>query len=186
MNPIPLSLEDIHVAHQSSLTKQDYGKKPTIEGVKFHDLRTFTDDGGYFLELTRLGDVAFDAFPDFDVKQINCSEVHPQTVKAGHVHFKQEDIWFVPPSHKIIVGLMDLRKHSDTYGNKMRFVLGGGSAKLLYIPRGVAHGYSNPYTERQLIVYFVNQQFNPDPDECDEWRIPPETFGEGFWEMIKG
>jgi len=181
-----LTVEDIHPDQRSGLSKQDYSGSPKIEGVKFEELRTFHEDGGYFLELTRVGDTAFDAFPDFQVKQVNCSEVHPHTVKAGHVHFNQEDIWFVPPSHKVLVGLMDLRKDSPTYGVKMRFVLGAGSAKLLYIPRGVAHGYSNPYAERQLIFYFVNQHFNPDPEECDEWRIPYSQFGEGFWEMTKG
>jgi len=186
MNIIPLTPEDVHDEKRNLLSKQDYSPKAKIDGVQVIPLRTFSDDGGYFLEITRIGEVAFEAFPEFKTKQINCSEVHPGVIKAGHVHFNQEDIWFVPPSHKVIAGLMDMRKHSPTYGNKMRIVLGGGDAKLLYIPRGVAHGYSNPYPDSQILFYFVNQQFSADPNESDEWRIPYDAFGDGFWEMTKG
>ena len=68
----------------------------------------------------------------------------------------------------------------------MRFVLGAGRARLLYIPRGVAHGCANPYRKLMTILYMVNKIWTSDPKTNDEYRIDYREFGEGFWEVAKG
>src|SRR3990167_2321109 len=118
--------------------QQDYSLKQTINGVKLVDFAYFSDDGGSFCELLRMeGNRSLrEYFPDFELKQVNWSVIEPGLIKAGHVHKKQADIWFVPPTDKLLVGLMDLREGSPTVGIKMRFVLGAGRARLLYVPSG--------------------------------------------------
>jgi dTDP-4-dehydrorhamnose 3,5-epimerase-like enzyme len=66
----------------------------------------------------------------------------------------------------------------------MRFVMGAGRSRLLLIPRGVAHGAANPWTEVAPMFYFVNQQFSL--SEPDERRLPWDAFGADFWEMVRG
>ncbi|HCA67378.1 MAG TPA: spore coat protein [Candidatus Jacksonbacteria bacterium] len=170
------------------ISKQDYTKKALIEGVKIIDISYFTDDGGAFCEIARILDDAGvrDHFAEFKLKQINWSQIEPGLIKAGHLHKNQEDIWFVPPTDRVLVGLMDVRKGSPTLGAKMRFVLGAGRARLLYIPRGVVHGCANPYTKPMTLIYLVNQNWTDDPEKSDEFRIDYSEFGEGFWEMVKG
>ncbi|MBI2410439.1 MAG: dTDP-4-dehydrorhamnose 3,5-epimerase family protein [Candidatus Kerfeldbacteria bacterium] len=182
----PLRAEDIAPEFRQQIFKQDYSKKPTIDGVRIVDLPSFSDDGGYFLELTRFVTGHPTAFPDFELKQMNYSEMDPGVVKAAHLHFQQEDIWFVPPTQKLLIGLMDCRDTSPTKGMKMRFVMGAKKAKLLYIPRGVAHGAANLWQRPAAIIYFVNNVFDADPEKTDEHRLPWDVFGADFWEIQKG
>lgn len=170
----------------SRLKKQDYASTTLIQGVKFFELKEFVDDGGSFLELGRFTKGLLAAVADFEVHQINYSVVLPGAVKATHIHKNQEDIWFVPASDRVLVGLRDLREKSSTFGVTMRFVLGGGRSRLLLIPRGVAHGLANLWTLPATLIYFVNQHFSADPEQCDEYRLDPYFFGEDFWKITAG
>ena len=180
----PLELSDIKEEQRTHVARQEYGGAPQIDGVRLLPLRTFVEDGGTFTELARLADGALDGLEDFLVRQVNCSLMAAGAIKAWHLHFNQEDIWFVPPSQALLVGLWDVRSASPTAGNSVRFVLGRGRSQLLYIPRGVAHGAANLGTDDVFLFYFVNQQFNAqDPDER---RLPYDALGKDFWEMRPG
>lgn len=174
----------IAVDYQSKLYRQDYLSKLKIDGVKIIDLPYFIDDGGTFCEIARvLSDTGMqEHFSDFKLRQINWSQIEPGLIKAGHLHKNQEDIWFVPPDDRVLVGLIDAREKSKTVNVKMRFALGAGKARLLYIPRGVVHGCANPYNRPMTLIYLVNQYW----DGSDEWRIDYNVFGNGFWEIAKG
>lgn len=181
----PLSNNHIAKDLRKEISKQDYSPKTKIEGVEIIELNTFVDDGGYFLELSRFVNERLKDFQDFEIRQMNYSEMLPGVVKAAHLHYKQEDIWFVPPSHRLLIGLMDVREKSETNGVSMRFVMGGGKAKLVYIPRGVAHGAANLWDKPASILYFVNNTFDPDPAKSDEQRLPWDVFGQDFWQLSK-
>ena len=164
---------------------QDYSKKPAIEGVRLLDLRLMLDDGGSFAELVRLDDKGhLEAIPEFQVRQSSYSEVLPGSIKAFHLHFNQEDVWFIPPSHRLLVGLVDVRMDSPSCGVSQRLVMGGGRAQLLYIPRGVGHGGANVWHQPSSIFYYVNQQFSL--ENCDERRLPWDILGKEFWEIAAG
>lgn len=168
---------------ESKLSMQDYAPKPAIEGVKFVELKEFADDGGSFLELCRLDKGVCGTLSHFEAKQMNYSRVMAGVIKATHIHKNQDDVWFVPPHERILVGLKDLRAGSKTEGVVMRFVLGAGKPRLLFIPRGVAHGLANPWQETATIIYFVNQHFSAEADKCDEYRLPADFLGKDFWEI---
>lgn len=169
-----------------TITKQDYSKKPVIDDVKVIDIPYFADDGGYFLELGRWTKQVMQNFPKFDLQQMNYSEMDPGVIKAWHLHYQQEDIWFVPPTHKLLLVLRDCRAKSRTKNVTMRLVLGAGKAKMVYIPRGVAHGAANLWQKSAAVLYFVNNQFTPDPKQSDEQRLPWDQFGKDIWELTKG
>jgi dTDP-4-dehydrorhamnose 3,5-epimerase len=180
-----LTINDIGDQEASFVTTQQYGNSQTIDGVKLVDLRLMSDDGGSFAEIVRFGEKgSLEMFPEFIPRQSSYSQVLPGAIKAFHLHYNQEDVWFIPPSDRLLMGLVDVRKASPTYGHKMRFVLGAGRARLLYIPRGVAHGCGNLWNAPSTIIYFVNQQFNlSDPDER---RLPYDFVGKDFWEITPG
>jgi len=149
------------------------------------DLRLMVDDGGSFSELVRLNEEGcLEAIPEFKVRQCSFSNVMPGAIKAFHLHFNQEDVWFVPPSDRLLVGLVDARVSSPTRDQTMRMVLGAGRGQLLYIPRGVAHGCANVWSEPSSVFYFVSQHFNlKDPDER---RLPFDITGADFWTITPG
>lgn len=181
----PLTDKDIAKEFRKQLTKQDYAAKTKIAGVELFKLDLFADEGGYLTVITQFINDRLKNWPDFAIKQINFAAMQPGVIKATHVHFKQEDIWFVPPSDSLVVGLLDVRENSATKGQVMRLALGCGQAKLLFIPRGVAHGAANLGGQPAHILYFVNNSFDPSPENNDEHRLPWHIFGKNFWELAK-
>ncbi len=180
-----LSPEDLGAEFREVVSTQEYGRKTPIEGVKIIDLRLMIDDGGSFAELVRFDETGhLLAIPEFQVRQSSYSQVLPGAIKAFHLHYNQEDVWFVPPTDRLLIGLVDARQDSPTYKQTMRFVMGAGKAQLLYIPRGVGHGCANIGGVPATILYYVNQHFNlEDPDER---RLPYDVLGLDFWQITQG
>lgn len=167
------------------ISTQQYGGTKRIDGVQIIDLRLMNDDGGSFAELVRFDEEGnLQAIPEFKVRQSSYSLVLPGAIKAFHLHFNQEDVWFVPPTDRLLIGLVDARKDSPSYQATMRFMMGGGKAQLLYIPRGVGHGGANVGTIPATILYYVNQRF--DLNDPDERRLPWDILGEDFWKIAPG
>jgi dTDP-4-dehydrorhamnose 3,5-epimerase len=180
-----LTKDAIGLDFVSDLCVQDYSKKTAIEGVQIVQLNMFYDDGGALAEILRFDQQGNSLlFPDFKVQQTTFSQMMPGTIKAFHLHYNQEDVWFVMPFDRMLIGLFDARKDSKTYKQSMRFVLGAGRAQALYIPRGVAHGLANVWQNPANMIYFVNQAF--DANNPDEQRLPWDTLGDDFWEIRKG
>jgi dTDP-4-dehydrorhamnose 3,5-epimerase-like enzyme len=165
---------------------QTYGPGPRIEGVEIVELTRHADDGGSMTELARLAGGRVEGLAGFEARQVNYSEIEPGVIKAFHLHARQTDVWYVPPTDRMLVVLVDVRKGSKTEGARMRMTLGSGAARLLRIPAGVAHGARNlaPVTGR--IIYLVDVQFSPDPTACDEGRLPWDYAGSSVWEVARG
>lgn len=181
----PLDRSALGETYRDQLTAQDYTPSGLIEGVEFLQLRQLVDDGGDFLEAVRLnaqGEML--AKPGMHVTQVNYSRVLPGAIKAFHLHFNQEDVWFVPPTDRLLIGLLDAREDSPTYQQRMRLILGAGQTRMVYIPRGVAHGTANLWQQPMQIIYFVNQHFSL--QEPDELRLPWDICGADFWNITKG
>lgn len=162
---------------------QDYSPTRPIEGVERIELRRFNDDGGAMTELGRLDEGRHQGVEGFTARQVNYSIMEPGAIKAFHLHRRQTDVWYVPPSDKILLVLGDVRKGSPTEGKVRRMVLGDCRSFLVRIPPGVAHGAKNlRAAETSAIIYFVDVQFSTGED-CDEGRLPWDHFGESVWEV---
>ena len=183
-------LEPLTESHMGSefwdlITTQEYPRRPPIDGVQILDLRLLQDDGGSFAELLRFDETGrLLSIPHFQVRQSSYSLVLPGAIKAFHLHFNQDDVWFVPPTDRLLIGMIDARADSPTYRESMRFVMGAGRAQLLYIPRGVGHGCANLGLLPATILYYVNQHF--DISDPDERRLPHDLLGDSFWRMTPG
>ncbi|MEZ5979530.1 MAG: dTDP-4-dehydrorhamnose 3,5-epimerase family protein [Planctomycetota bacterium] len=165
---------------------QDYGRRPEIGGLEIVELARFNDDGGSMTELGRLHEGRHAALDGFEARQINFSTMEPGAIKAFHLHERQTDVWFVPPSDKLLLVVGDVRAGSPSEGVVKRMVLGDGRSLLVRIPPGVAHGVKNlSSTKTGTIVYFVDVQFSTGPD-CDEGRIPWDFFGASVWDVERG
>lgn len=181
---MPLTKQDIAKEYQPFMSVQDYSPKPKIEGVEVKEMKVFLGEDGDFSELARLTpNGKMEGFPDFQIRQVSRSLVLPGSIKAWHFHLKQDEIQSVLPGDKLLVGLWDLREKSPTKGQTMRLALGGGKAHWVFIPKGVAHGYMNPYKKAATAIYFVSEQF--DITNPDEMRMPWDSMGKDFWEVVK-
>ena len=165
---------------------QDYSATPGIEGVEIIEARRFNDDGGAMTELGRLDGGQHLGVPGFTVRQVNYSIMDPGAIKAFHLHKRQTDVWYVPPSDKLLLVLADVRKGSATEGEVRRLVLGDCRSFLVRIPPGVAHGAKNlRAASPSAIIYFVDVQFSVD-EHCDEGRLPWDHFGAEVWDVERG
>ena len=177
---------DLTDAAKRAFTVQDYAGAPPIAGVEVVELRRFVDDGGAFTELGRLSAGLHAGLPGFEVKQVNYSELEPGVIKAFHLHRRQTDVWFVPPTDRMLLALIDVRAGSPTRDAVRRIVLGDGASRLVRIPPGVAHGVRNIAQTRGRIIYLVDVQFSTAPEECDEGRLPWDHAGADVWELTRG
>ena len=175
-----LTTNDLISTAQSQIYTQDYKPQTIIDGVQIVPLKNMVGDEGDFSEVLRFDDKnELRSIPGFKIKQMNRTRLFPGAIKAWHVHYKQNEIWYLPPAYQLFVGLWDLRNGSSTANKTMRINLGGGQSKLLYIPSGVAHGSLCLSNEQIELFYFVDQEFSlQDPDEH---RIHWDTLGKEFW-----
>ncbi|QDU68007.1 dTDP-4-dehydrorhamnose 3,5-epimerase family protein [Engelhardtia mirabilis] len=179
-------MPEFNDAAKAAYSVQDYSARSKIEGLEIVELRRFNDDGGAMTELGRLDGGKLQGLPGFEVRQVNYSVMEPLAIKAFHMHKRQTDVWYVPPTDKILLCVGDVRKGSPTEGVVQRLVLGDTRSMLVRIPPGVAHGAKNlrPATP-SVIVYFVDVQFSTD-EHCDEGRLPWDHFGASVWDVERG
>ncbi|NOU96535.1 spore coat protein [Paenibacillus sp. LMG 31456] len=135
----------------------------SIDGVVKKPLVKHSDDRGYFMELLRKDDAIYGSFG-----QASLSMSFPGVIKAFHYHQLQDDIWFFPSGHAQVV-LHDMRKDSPTYRKTEAHYMGEDNSYLLFIPRGVAHGYRVLGLKPVTIVYFTNMAY--DANQPDEYRL---------------
>jgi dTDP-4-dehydrorhamnose 3,5-epimerase len=164
---------------------QEYGAGQAIEGVGTIDLRRFRDDGGSMVELLRFAETRPAGLEGFEPAQINYSTIQPGSIKAFHVHLRQTDVWFVPPEDRVLLVLVDVREGVSTSGRHVRTLLGDGRAELVRIPPGVAHGCRNLGRRPARVIYFSDLAFSPDPEQCDEGRLPWDFVGAEVWEVAR-
>ncbi len=164
---------------------QDYSKRPGIEGVVLVPLRRARDETGSMTELARLRNGLVDGLEGFTAAQVNFSTLEPGAIKAFHVHRRQTDVWFVPPSDRVLLVLADVRAGSPTEGTRLTMTLGDGDSRLVRIPPGVAHGCRNIGTGTARILYLTDVHFSPEPGETDEGRLRWDLFGAGIWEPAR-
>ncbi|PYN20098.1 MAG: hypothetical protein DMD99_23745 [Candidatus Rokuibacteriota bacterium] len=177
---------DLTPAAKRAFRIQSYGPAPSIDGVEIVELTRFSDDGGSMTELARLTDGHPQAIAGFTLRQINSSEVEPGAIKAFHLHQRQTDVWYVPPTDRMLLVLIDTRQGSKTEGARMRLTLGAGASRLVRIPPGVAHGVRNLAATAARIIYFTDVHFSPEPSMCDEGRLPWDYAGAEIWEVTRG
>lgn len=158
---------------------QDYRKKQIIKDVQIITLKNIPSEEGDFGEIFRLKKGFLESVSGFEVVQMNRTNLIPGSVKAWHLHFEQDEIWYVCPSDHVLVGLWDVRADSPTNGATMRHVLGAGSSQLIYIPHGVAHGSVVLINRPIELFVLVNRQF--DIHKPDEQRISWDALGKDFW-----
>ena len=180
-----ITIDDISATARQSVSVQNYQEKKMIDGVKIIEVKRYAGEDGTFEDLMRINAQGFlELFPEFQIRQINRSKLLPEAIKAWHLHFKQEDIWYIPSVNHMILGLWDTREASSTKDLTMKVVMGNSVSRLVYIPRGVAHGVVNVATAPGDIFYFVNNQYKI--DDPDERRLPWDAKGTDFWEIAKG
>jgi len=152
-----------------------------ISGVKIKKLKVFLDKvergerietPGFLMEVLRSDEGLISRFG-----QTTFTVAYKNTIKAFHLHKRQDDLWFFATGKAKIV-LCDLRKKSPTYRKIQVIFAGKDDYKLILIPRGVAHGYQVLSEEPVLLFYHTTKPYNP--KKPDEQRFAPNDPKIGY------
>jgi len=152
--------------------------KDLIAGVQVQPFSMWPDDRGYFLEVARIGQGLAAEFPK-ESTQISAALSYPGTIKAFHFHRHQTDCW-TPVQGMLQTVLVDMRKHSPTFGARNTLYIGTLRPWQLLIPPGVAHGYKVIGVNAAFLVYITDRLYDPQ----DEGRMPYNDAQIQYdWEM---
>ena len=138
----------------------------TIEGVQLVKFVPWADTRGVFTETFRK-----EWFPqrDWERVQMNVSRSSKGCVRGMHYHHHQVDFWiFIQGEFR--VGLYDLRPSSSTSGKSATIDLSHEDHTGVYIPQGVAHGFS---ARSDVIMSYLVDNYYDNTDELSlAWDDP--------------
>lgn len=124
-----------------------------IDGVYVVEPKIYGDSRGSFTEFYRR-----EWIPGArEVIQGNRSKKIKGSLAGFHYHMHQSDYWYVPVGSARAI-IYDLRIGSPTHGNSLSIDLTEENNLGLYIPPGVAHGFSA--LEDTILTYLVDNYYN--------------------------
>jgi dTDP-4-dehydrorhamnose 3,5-epimerase len=148
-------------------------KEAGIPGVFEIDLEPHEDHRGFFMRT-------------YDVKLFQGFGLHREWVQENHSYSKNKGTvrglhFQFPPyaetklvrvvSGEVFDVVVDLRKGSATFGKWQSFRLSADNKKMLYIPRGLAHGMGT-LTDEFTMLYKVDNYYTPESEGTIRWDDP--------------
>jgi len=155
-----------------------------IEGLLVIEPKVFGDDRGYFLEVFNEGEFAEKVGPVHFV-QDNESKSRYGVIRGLHFqrgeHAQAKLVRVVKGA--VLDVAVDLRDGSPTWGKHFAVELTGENHRMMFIPRGFAHGFS-VLSEEVVFQYKCDNPYCPssegaiawnDPFLAIDWGIPAEA-----------
>ncbi len=177
-----LSTADLTNEVRDKLAKIDERMESTIEGLEFIKLPSQLSDNAMAIEVARLSEGQHDWLPTMQVAQISFTELLPQAIDAFGLNLDREDVWFVPPSNRLLAIFHDSRDASATKGQTNRIVLGAGQTQALLIPRGVCYGLRNLHEQTSYVITLSSKQHDR---TVDQNRLAWDFLGSTIFELNK-
>jgi dTDP-4-dehydrorhamnose 3,5-epimerase len=128
------------------------------------------DDRGYFMRV-----YDDEILRQHGLKTVWVQENQSLSTKKGLIrglHF-QKPPYAETKLVRVVVGavfdvFVDLRRNSKTYGQWDALELSGENRKMVYIPKGFAHGFCT-LTENTLVLYKVDAFYMPEYEDGLKW-----------------
>lgn len=148
-------------------------RKTAIEGCFIIELSKISDERGSFSRLFCRDSLASLGI-DFNIQQINQS-INSQKHTFRGMHMQQP-----PYSEGKIVRcvngavqdfMLDLRKGSQTFLKSQHLLLSEEKHEILYIPKGIAHGFLT-LNDTTILSYFHDTNYTPGAEFCVRFNDP--------------
>jgi len=148
-------------------------KETKLSGVYILQPDVFEDNRGFFME-SYSGQKFADIGLNYDFVQDN----HSLSVEAGvlrGLHYqlnpKAQAKLLRVTAGAVYDVVVDIRKHSKTFGQWIGVILSASNKKQILVPRGFAHGFCTlvPNTE---VIYKVDEYYAPEHDRGILWSDP--------------
>ena len=132
--------------------------------------KVFGDSRGFFMETYKKTDFEANGIIG-EFNQDNHSKSSKGVLRGLHYQkepFEQAKIVRCIKG-KIFDVAVDIRKKSSTFGKYVKVELSEDNKKMLYIPKGFAHGFV-ALSDEVEIVYKTQGEYNPDADRGIIWN----------------
>ncbi|MGH7245601.1 MAG: dTDP-4-dehydrorhamnose 3,5-epimerase [Nitrosotalea sp.] len=150
-------------------------QKTRLQGVYVIDLEPREDNRGYFTRVFGKDEIKKAGIQyTYSIVQINRSlTVERGTIRGMHYQRKpkEEDKLVQCLFGEIFDVAIDLRRNSKTYGKWVGEILSAKNKKMLWIPKGFAHGFQT-LTKDCVVEYFVSQYYSPKYEKGIRWNDP--------------
>ena len=147
--------------------------KTDIADVTIIEPEVFTDERGYFVETFREDKLEEAIGHSIDFVQDNESKSSYGVLRGLHFQlppFAQSKLVRVITG-KILDVVVDIRKGSPTFGKYMSVELSGENKRMLFIPRGFAHGFV-VLSEEVILAYKVDNYYSKESDRGIAYNDP--------------
>ncbi len=144
-----------------------------ISGLKILEPKIFEDSRGKFIKTFNV-DFFKEHGLEIQIKESYYSISRKDVLRGMHFQTPPHDhIKLVYVSYgKIIDVVLDIRKNSPTYGESFEVELSSENAKVLIVPKGLAHGFKS-LEDNTNVTYMQTSGYVP---ECDA-GIRFDSFG---------
>lgn len=142
-----------------------------IPAVKIIEPRVFEDDRGYFFEAYRkstLDEVGIEE----EFVQDNVSKSYRNAIRGLHYQIENPQAKLVQCLKGSILDVaVDLRQNSPSFGNYVAIKLSDVSKRMLFIPKGFAHGFS-VLSDEAIVAYKCSDYYNAEGERGVRWDDP--------------
>lgn len=145
--------------------------KTSLEGALLIEPRVFGDKRGFFLESYNKRKFS-EAGIDIDFVQDNHSGSSRGTLRGLHYQINPgQDKLVRVTSGEVFDVIVDIRKNSPTFGKWESFILSSENRKMLFVPRGFAHGFC-VMSESADFLYKCSEFYSPEDERGILWSDP--------------
>lgn len=142
-----------------------------IPDVKIVEPRVFEDERGYFFEAFRES-IFQESGIDEHFVQDNVSKSYKNTVRGLHYQIENPQAKLVQCLKGTILDVaVDLRHDSRSFGNFVAIKLSDVSKRMLYVPKGFAHGFS-VLSDEAIVSYKCSDYYNQAGERGVRWDDP--------------
>jgi dTDP-4-dehydrorhamnose 3,5-epimerase len=144
-----------------------------VEDLKIIDIEPLRDNRGFFAR-SFCRDEFLNHNLDYEISQCNISQnIHKGTLRGMHYQMPpHEEVKMVRCLQGAIFDVViDLRKDSVTYLQWRGFELRADEHRMLYVPKGCAHGYQT-LEDNSIVSYMVTESYHPESERAVRWDDP--------------
>lgn len=142
-----------------------------IPAVKILEPEVYEDDRGFFFEAYRES-VLKEADIESHFVQDNVSKSYKNTVRGLHYQIENPQAKLVQCLKGAILDVaVDLRQDSPSFGNYVAIKLSDVSKRMLYIPKGFAHGFS-VLSDEAIVAYKCSDYYHEEGERGVRWDDP--------------
>ena len=143
-----------------------------LDGLLLIELDVHGDERGFFVERFNLERFRAEGLPS-DFVQDNHSRSRPGVVRGLHYqHTPAQGKLVGVTKGRIFDVVLDIRPDSATYGQTSSTELSDMNGRLLWVPRGFAHGFCVLDDTPADLLYKVDAPYNPQGEGGIRWNDP--------------